>query len=164
MRFLLLTSTLFIYNVIEQKKLAFISPWRTGLFQQPDEFLQFGLGEMPQELAVQVIERLIQNSKGCHRLVRESDVDNPAILVATQAVDKPCLLQTIDQPSDSRNDGDRAAGNFQDRQRFAFTPQDAQNVVLRTSQAMFAKQSGEANLQTVAGTHDTDGRFLFGRV
>ena len=93
-----------------KKKPSVIRPGQRlpDLFQQPDEFLQLGLGEMAQELVVQGDQRLIQGSQGRHALVRERHIDDPAILLAAQPVDEPRLLQPVDQAGDAGHNGDGA--------------------------------------------------------
>src|SRR5262249_36116092 len=87
-----------------------------------------------------------------------------AVLLAPQPIDESGLLQPVDEASNARHHGNGAAGDFQNRQRLAFASEDAEDVVLRRGQAVFPQQAGAAMLKLVAGTHDAEGRFFFGRV
>ena len=62
---------------------SFCRKWPSGLFQQTDQFFEFSLREVADELLVQFLKRLIEFSQRLPPLFCQGHVDHPPILAHT---------------------------------------------------------------------------------
>ena len=99
-------------------------------FQERGELLQFSLAEVPEALLVEIRQRsvdLLEHSPG---FGREIHMNDPAIFLAAGASDEAVLFEPVEQTGHGRHDLDHAATNLVTTHRAAFTPEDAEHVVL----------------------------------
>ena len=103
----------------------------------------------PHDALVQGEQRFVDFFQHLRGLVGKGDEDHAAIVGRAVSANEAGFFQSIDEARNAWHHGDRAVGDFENWQRPALAPQDAQDVVLRGRQPIVAEQPAETDLQLI---------------
>src|SRR6266436_6076386 len=150
--------TIFVATNIFGKKSAHIG---TGSGQELRKRPQPVSSQVPQLLAVDLLNRLIQTGQKLESL--GSDLSNycSAVLGVTETRDQATFFQAVEQARDIRIPSNHAAGNFSARQAVRRSPQNAEHVVLCRRDILRFQNLGQTSRQQVTGTQQVHERSLF---
>src|SRR6266481_5669780 len=114
-------------NKYSEKKSAHVG---TGGGQELRKRPQPASSQVPQLLAVDLLNRLIQTGQKLESLGRDLSDYCSAVLGVTETRDQATFFQAVEQARDIWIPSNHAAGNFSARQAVRRSPQNAQHVVL----------------------------------
>lgn len=119
---------------------------------------------MSDQLMMQVADRLVELLEQIDPFLCDFDVHNASVSGTAFSMNQFLLLQPIQQSGHCRDNLDHPVSDFEAWQRFPFTPQNAEHVVLRRSQSKLAKQPSEPILKLIVGPQEIQDRLLLQRI